>query len=190
MKPRPIYHLDGEPGFRGGERQLLYLAAALRVRGRRGVVCARAGGELEAEARRQGFETDSRCAPALVWRARREGAVIHAHTGHAAGIAALAAWAGVPAVSHRRVDFPVSGLSARLKYGAAGRVVCVSNAIAEIMRSAGAPGSRLAVIPDGLPVTAQESRWAAIDAARFAPPSSEERAASRRPRRIRFPIRS
>ena len=40
MKPRPIYHLDGEPGFRGGERQLLYLAAALRdrVAGRNGLV--------------------------------------------------------------------------------------------------------------------------------------------------------
>jgi glycosyltransferase involved in cell wall biosynthesis len=179
MKPRPIYHLDGEPGLRGGERQLLYLAAALRARGRRNVVCARSGGELEAEARRQGFVTAA-ASLASAWRARSEGAILHAHTGHAAGMAAWASWAGVPVVAHRRVDFPVRGLSARFKYGAAGKVVCVSRAIADIMRAAGTPDSRLAVIPDGLPVTAEESRWASVDQGRFAVPSLEERAACRR----------
>ncbi|MBI2386994.1 MAG: glycosyltransferase [Elusimicrobia bacterium] len=180
MKPRPIYHLDGEPGFRGGERQLLYLAAALRARGRANVVCARAGGELEAEARRQGFETASASALPLLRRARSEGAIIHAHTGHAAGAAAWASWAGVPVVSHRRVDFPVTGLSARWKYGAAGKVVCVSKAIADVMRTAGTPENKLAVIPDGLPATAEESKWACVDPARFAPPTPEQRAACRR----------
>ncbi|MCM2304934.1 MAG: glycosyltransferase, partial [Elusimicrobia bacterium] len=179
MKPRPIYHLDAEPGLRGGERQLLYLAAALRARGRRNVVCARRGGELEAEARRQGFET-ARASAAVVLRARSDGGIVHAHTGHAAGTAALAAWAGLPVVAHRRVDFPVSGLSARWKYGAAGKVVCVSGAIADIMKAAGTPASRLAVIPDGLPATAEESRWAGVDPARFAPPTPEARAAFRR----------
>jgi glycosyltransferase involved in cell wall biosynthesis len=174
MKPRPIYHLDGEPGLRGGERQLLYLAAALRARGRRGVVCARPGGELEAEARRQGFET-APASLAVIARARAEGAILHAHTGHAAGTAAWAAWAGVRTVSHRRVDFPVARLSARLKYGAAGRVVCVSKAIAAIMRAAGTPERLLAVIPDGLPVTEEESKWAAVEGRRFAPPSPGER---------------
>lgn len=179
MKPRPIYHLDGEPGLRGGERQLLYLAAALRARGRRGVICARAGGELEAEARRLGFET-ARASAAVILRARAEGAILHAHTGHAAGTAALGTWAGVPAVSHRRVDFPVKGLSARWKYGAASRIVCVSKAIAAIMKEAGAPESKLAVIPDGIPATPEECNWAGVDPARFAPPSPEERAAHRK----------
>lgn len=179
MKLRPIFHLDGEPGLRGGERQLLYLAAALRARGRRSVVCARRGGELEAEARRQGFETAWATA-AVILRARAEGGILHAHTGHAAGTAALAAWAGAPVVAHRRVDFPVTGLSARWKYGAAGKVVCVSRAIAGIMRAAGTPEPRLAVIPDGLPVTAEESKWASVDPGRFAPPSAAEREACRR----------
>ena len=180
MKPRPIFHLDGEPGLRGGERQLLYLAAALRARGRHGVVYARADGELEAEARRQGFETTAVPAVALVWRARSEGAILHAHTGHASSLAAMASWAGVPVVMHRRVDFRVSGLSAHLKYGSASKIVCVSKAIAEIMRIAGAPETKIAVIPDGLPVTAEESKWAAVDPRRFMPPSADERAALRR----------
>lgn len=179
MKPRPIYHLDGEPGLRGGERQLLYLAAALRARGRRGVVCARPGGELEAEARRQGFET-ARASAAVILRARSEGAILHAHTGHAAGTAAWGAWAGVPAVSHRRVDFPVKGISARWKYGAASRIVCVSKAIAAIMREAGAPDAKLSVVPDGLPVTHEECGWAGVDPSRFSVPSPAERAACRK----------
>ncbi len=180
MKPRPIYHLDGEPGFRGGERQLLYLASALRARGRDGVVCARAGGELEAEARRQGFATLSGSGLAIAMKASSAGAILHAHTGHAAGVAAWSAWAGVPTVSHRRVDFAVNGLSARFKYGSAGKIVCVSAAIAEIMKKAGAPAEKLAVIPDGLPVTAEESKWAGVPATRFAPPSAEERASCRK----------
>jgi len=177
---RPIFHLDGEPGFRGGERQLLYLAASLRARGRDSVVCARAGDELEAEARRQGFETLSGTGLTIALKARAAGAIIHGHTGHAAGTAAWASWAGVPAVSHRRVDFPVSPLSARLKYGSAGKVVCVSGAISEIMKKAGTPESKLAVVPDGLPVTAEESKWAGVPAARYAPPSSEERESCRK----------
>ncbi len=180
MKPRPIYHLDAEPGLRGGERQLLYLAAALRARGRENLICSRPGGELEAEARRQGFATASASAFSLVRRARAQGAIVHAHTGHAAGTAAWASWAGVPVVSHRRVDFPVKGLSARWKYGAAGKVVCVSKAIAEIMKAAGTPAAKLAVIPDGLPVTAEESKWAGVDPERFSPPTAERRAACRR----------
>ena len=187
MKPRPIYHLDGEPGLRGGERQLLYLAAALRARGRRNVVFARPGAELEAEARRQGFETAPASA-AVILKARAEGALLHAHTGHAAGTAAWAAWAGVPVVAHRRVDFPVTSLSARWKYGAAGKVVCVSRAIADIMKAAGTPEGRLAVVPDGLPATAEESKWAAVDPARFVPPSPGERAAFRRALSAEFRI--
>lgn len=179
MKPRPIYHLDDSRSLRGGERQLLYLASALRARGRRGVVCARAGGELEAQARRQGFETRG-MSVAVALRARCEGAILHAHTGRTAGTAALASWAGVSVVSHRRVDFPVSGLSARVKYGSAGKIVCVSQAIAAIMKAAGAPESKLAVIFDGLPVTVEESKWAMVDPHRFAAPSCEERAAYRK----------
>ncbi len=184
MKPRPIYHLNGESGFRGGERQLLYLASALRAGGRRNVIYARSGGELEAAARLQDFETDSLpflcewdpiSAAQIIWRARQTEAILHAHTGHAAGIAALAAWAGIPALAHRRVDFPMSRFSASMKYGAAEKVVCVSRAIAEIMRAAGTHGDKLAVVCDGLPVTAEESRWVAVEPGRFSPPTHEDR---------------
>lgn len=186
MKPRPIFHCDGEPGLRGGERQLLYLAAALRARGRAGLVWAAPGGELEAEARRQGFETASGGTLALIRRARAEGAIVHAHTAGAAKAAALASWAGVRTVSHRRVDFEVAPLSARWKYGSAGKVVCVSRAIRDILERAGTPASKLCVVADCLPVTAEEARWAGVDPARFALPSPGERSAARLALRAEF----
>jgi glycosyltransferase involved in cell wall biosynthesis len=189
MKKRPVFHVDGERGLRGGERQLLYLAGALRARGRSGVVYARGGGELAAESARLGFETralpflgewDPFSAARLAAAARREGAVIHAHTAHAAGLAALAALSGAPWVAHRRVDFPVGALSARLKYARAGRTVAVSAAIAKLLREAGVPEVRLAVVPDGVPATAEESAWVGVDAERYRPPSAAQKSELKR----------
>ena len=180
-RSRPIFHLDGERGLRGGERQLLYLAEALRGRGRRNVVYARPGSELAGESRRRGLETrtlpyfsewDPFSAAKLAFDASREGAILHAHTAHAAGVAALA---GSRRVAHRRVDFEVSGASARFKYGRAGRVVAVSGAIKAVLERAGTPAERIAVVPDAIPASAEECRWAGVDEKLFAPPSAEER---------------
>ena len=192
-----LFHVDSERGFRGGERQLLYLAAALRARGRRSVVYGRAGGELLVEAARQGFEVRSlpflsEWDPVSAWRlaadAKREGAVIHAHTGHAAAVGALAALGGAPFVAHRRVDFAVGALARALKYGRAGKTVAVSSAIAGILRGAGLPADRIAVVPDGLPATAEENAWAQGDADRFKPPAPAEKTQNRKSLSVEFGI--
>lgn len=184
MKPRAIFHLDGEAGFRGGERQALYLAAALRARGVNNVVYARSGSEFAAEAARQGFEVrtvpywgewDPVSAWSLASAARREKALLHAHTAHAAGTAALATMFGAKTVAHRRVDFAVSGVSGRLKYGRAGKVICVSKAIADLMTSAGVANERITVIPDGIPATPEEARWASVEAKQFDEPTANEK---------------
>jgi glycosyltransferase involved in cell wall biosynthesis len=178
-----IVHLDGERGFRGGERQLLYLAAALRERGHENVVACRQGEDLAEESRRQGFETlelpyfaefDPFTALPLL-RARPD--VLHAHTAHGAGVAALARTLGkLPVVAHRRVDFHLrSGFSRRVKYEAAGRVIAVSEAIAGILVEDGLARARIAVVPDGLPVSPEEARWAGVDSERFALPSPQQR---------------
>jgi glycosyltransferase involved in cell wall biosynthesis len=181
-----IFHLDGERGLRGGERQLLYLAAALRARGHRNVVVCR-GGALEREARRLGLET--RRLPflcewdplsALLLRRLAAGSphpIFHSHTGHAAGLARLASAAGGPPVAaHRRVDFPLSGgLSRQFKYDHAGRVVAVSRAIAAILEDDGLPQDHVVVVPDGLPVTAEESSWAGVASDYFQPPAPSEK---------------
>jgi glycosyltransferase involved in cell wall biosynthesis len=188
MRRYTVLHVDGETGLRGGERQLLGLVGALSARGHRNVVCARTDSPLAAEARRRGLETrvfplrgelDFLSAVRLAALARRENAIVHAHTGHACGTAALVALTGVPTVMHRRVDFPVSSFSARYKYGMAGSVVSVSRAIADILARAGVPKSKLAVVTDSVPVTDAEAKWAGCDALPFSPPSPEDRARGR-----------
>lgn len=175
-----LYHLDGERGFRGGERQLLYLAAALRARGRRNVVYCRAGEELETEAKRQGFEVRPLSLLRVLKDARREGAVVHAHTGKTAGFGMMARLAGIPFVAHRRVDFSVGFVASRLKYGLAAKTVAISNAIADILKVSGLPDSNISVVPDGLPVTAEESAWAQTDAGRYRPAKPAEKTEYRR----------
>ena len=107
-----VFHIDGEKGLRGGERQLLYLACALRRRGHRSVVACREPSPLAAEAARLGLERlalpflaefDPLSAAALRRAAgRAERPVLHAHTAHAASVAALES--GVASGS-ARVDF-------------------------------------------------------------------------------------
>lgn len=177
--------------MRGGERQLLYLACALRARGHENIVACRAGCPLEQEAARLGLATltlpylcELDLVSALKARAaarRLKAPILHAHTAHAAGIAALAgALGGPPAVAHRRVDFPLSGgLSARFKYGRAAAVIAVSDAIAGIMAKDGVPPAAISVVRDAIPADAEECAWAQVPTDRFAPASPAEKAGAR-----------
>lgn len=195
-----VFHVDGERGFRGGERQLLYLASALRARGHENVIACRRGQDLAAAAKAQGFETLElpfafELDPYTAWRLaaaakKRSRPVLHAHTGHAAGaIAAARAFSRLPTVAHRRVDFNLTGgLSRRFKYESAGRVVAVSEAIAKVLEQDGLARARVTVVPDAVPVNAEEARWAAVEPSRFSLPSPDERAAARRALRQEFNI--
>lgn len=187
-----IFHIDGERGLRGGERQLLYLACALRARGHRNVVVCRKGGVLGSQAQRLGLETLrlpflNEWDPLTAWplsRAARaaQRPILHAHTAHAAGIAALAgALGGPPRVAHRRVDFALNGtLSRRLKYEAAQSVVAVSKAIGRVLEEGELSPEKIEVVPDGIPVDEEECRWAGIEADRFTPPTTELKEGLRR----------
>ncbi len=192
LAPFDVLHVDGERGLRGGERQLLYLACALRARGHRNVVVCRRGSPLAGEAAAAGLETAfapfwGEWDPVTAWRlrvlcraARRP--VVHAHTAHAAAAAALCrALGGAPFVAHRRVDFPLrGGLSRRLKYDSAGRVVAVSQAIARVLAQDGLGDGKVEVVPDAFPSGERECAWAGLDAARFARPSTRQRLEARR----------
>lgn len=187
-----IFHLDDELGFRGGERQLLYLASALRAAGHDNIVCCRGGSALEPEARRQGFdvlvlpfayEFDLVSARLLARAAkRRSRPVIHAHTGHTVGIAAACRlFGGPPAIAHRRGASRLrGGFSRWLKYDRVARVVAVSHAIEEILTRGGLAARRIAVVPDCIPVTGEEWQAAGFMSPRFAPASPERKAMARR----------
>src|SRR5829696_7148654 len=105
--PLTVVHLDPERGWRGGQRQTLWLASGLARRGHRSIVAARPGEPLYERARSAGL--DLLAALRLRRVIRRAGAhVVHAHSGHSVALGALATL-GTRAivVVTRRVDFPL-----------------------------------------------------------------------------------
>lgn len=159
-----VLHIDTERGWRGGERQTLWLARELARRGHGSIVAARAGEPLAARACAEGVdvvpcnpasEIDPRAAIALrrVIREQRVD-VVHAHTAHAVAVAALATvGTAVPFVVSRRVDFPLRrNVGTRLKYGRAAVFIAISQAVARVLESSGIERARIAVVPDGVDV--------------------------------------
>ena len=156
-----VLHVDTERGWRGGERQVLWLATGMRQRGHRAIVVARHGDELAKRAEAQDIEVidaaprgelDLFAARDLRRVIAQQGAhIVHAHTAHAAAIAALATLGtGARVVIARRVDFPLRrNLGTRLKYSRADAVIAVSNAVAAVVADAGIPRERIHVVPDG-----------------------------------------
>jgi glycosyltransferase involved in cell wall biosynthesis len=157
-----VLHVDTERGWRGGERQTLWLAAEMAKRGHESVVAARQGEPLAARASAAGLSVVdcrpvSELDPRAAWRLRHEIVsrridVVHAHTAHAVAIGAMATLAtGVPLVVARRVDFPLRGnAGTRWKYGRAARIVAVSTAVADVLVAGGVARSRIDVVPDGV----------------------------------------
>jgi L-malate glycosyltransferase len=168
-----VLHVDTERGWRGGERQALWLAAGMRDRGHRAIIVARRGDELARRADALKLEVIE-AAPrgeldlfaardlrrAIV---RHRAQIVHAHTAHAAAIAALATLGtATKIVVARRVDFLLRrNLGTRLKYGRAEAVVAVSKAVAAVVAEGGVPRDRIHVVPDG------------VDLSRLVRPASE-----------------
>jgi len=170
--PGPIVHVSTPRSWRGGEQQLVYLAESLRAGGVPQLVLCPPESELARVCVERGLphatlrrraSIDPLYARAVARAANGAGAVIvHAHDPHAHAGAVLAAslfGLRAPIVVHRRVDFAIGrGRFSRWKYDhpAVRRIVCVSRAIAEIVRPDVRDPSRLRVVHDG------------VDAARFA----------------------
>ncbi len=196
-----LYHLDSERGFRGGERQLLYLAAHLRDQGHDNTVVCRRDSPLDRAARQQEFRVITlpfwgECDPLSVWRliaavrSSRHAPILHAHTGHTAMLASMAGRLGAhPWVVHRRVDFPLrSSLSRRWKYDGAWSIIAVSDNIKRVLKSDGVDESNVRVVPDCLPVTDEEARSAGLPDGPLRPPENGARSGARRTLAERFGV--
>jgi len=168
-----VLHIDTETGWRGGQQQALLLAQGLvahpQFDGESTTVCRR-GSALAARLSAANLpfrELDiaSPWLPSGVLQLRRladklGAEVIHAHASQAHTFAALSTIATRRhLVVTRRVDFMPKSI---WKYRRCARVVAVSQAIAGILRSAGIPDERIAVIHDGI----DPARFAQADAVR------------------------
>jgi glycosyltransferase involved in cell wall biosynthesis len=158
-----IVHVDTETGYSGGETQVFLLLDGLRRRGHHAVLVCPPGSASEVEARRRGIEhTAVRMRGEVdlgaVIHLRREIAaanadIVHLHTGRANWLGGLAArWAGVAAVSTRRMDRPVRrGVRTRFLYGTLlQRTAAISPAVQARLVSAGVPAERVEVIVDAV----------------------------------------
>lgn len=163
-RPLRIVHVDTERGWRGGERQALWLAEGLEAAGHPSVLAARPGEPLYARAM-QGSTEVAPCAPrfeadpvaALRLRrllVARDADIVHAHTAHAAGLSALATIGlRTRLVIARRVDFRLKrNAGTRWKYARAAAVIAVSDAVADIVRQGGVAADKVHVVPDATDV--------------------------------------
>jgi glycosyltransferase involved in cell wall biosynthesis len=174
-RPVPVVlHVDTERGWRGGERQVLWLARLLDRDRYVSVIAARPGEPLAARARDAGIPVvatrpwaEFGLIAAFALRRiilQRRVRIVHAHTAHAAALAALATL-GTPArlVVTRRVDFPLrTNPGSRWKYRRADGVIAISRAVADVLLAGGLIPSRVEVIPSG------------VDLSRPTPPASRD----------------
>jgi len=130
-----VIHVDTAAEWRGGQVQVLHLVRGMEARGMEPtLVCA----ENSRLSREVGFLGERRIVvpPGVSTRGalavrQAAGDLVAAHTSHAHGLALLA---GRPFVVHRRVDFVPT---TKWKYARARGFVCVSQAVADVLRRSG-----------------------------------------------------
>ncbi len=143
----PIVHVDGGRAWRGGQQQMLLLAAELRRRGCAQWIVARDPAIAE-RLRAAGCEAHSFRHPPPI----PSGAVVHAHDGRALSwVLWRGAWRRGRAtlVASRRVAFPPRRLTI-WKYRRARRVLAVSGFIRRQLLAAGLEPERVETVPDGI----------------------------------------
>ena len=154
-----IVHLASGREWRGGQRQVLILAAGLHasapveslvVTGKGTVMAARlvaAGVPTYVTPWGPGLD------PRVVMHtmaALRPGAILHAHDSHAHALAdALARMRRTPIVVTRRVTIPIKNPQ---RYRRAGAVIAVSAAVRALLLREGIPAERIHVIPDAVDI--------------------------------------
>lgn len=159
-------HVDVEPGWRGGQRQVLLLCRGLVRRGHPVTLVAREGGELARRARSDGLaveeisfrgQWDLVAARSLADLVRRhQPDVVGMHSSHSHALGALARWMirieRPPFIVTRRVDFPIGrGLMRGWKYrrGVDG-FIAISEAVRRELVAGGVPGERIRLVHSGV----------------------------------------
>ena len=158
-----VMHINTERGWRGGERQTLWLAQGLVRAGHRSLMVVRPGQPLADRAAEAGLdiipsnpgsELDLAAARWIRRAILANGVdVVHAHTAHAVALAAMAA-RRTPArmVLTRRTVFRLrSNPFTRWKYRRAAAMIAISERVKEVLVEGGMSGANIEVIPSGVP---------------------------------------
>ncbi len=170
-----IVHVETGRHLYGGAQQVLYLITGLSEYGVESVLVCPPDSEVAPAARRQGVAVvELSCRGDLdlrfAWRLRQVLAaerpdIVHCHSRRGADVMGgqAAAMLGIPAIVSRRVDNPEPKFLAAMRYRPFRRVVAISQAIADVLVSAGLDPHKLVVIRS------------AVDADRFAEPVDRPR---------------
>lgn len=165
MKALKILQLSSEKSWRGGEQQIAYLILYLKSKNVDVVVCARKNSafstwcsENEILCYNLGFKNgvDIKTALRIKQIAEKEKVdIINSHSGKSHSLAYLASKFGLdkPMVVHRRVDFPLKtrGFSlAKYNYKNVKSIICVSNAIASLVKQIVQNPERVATVYSGI----------------------------------------
>jgi len=180
--PLRVLHVDTEKGWRGGERQTLWLAMALARMGHFSTIATRPGEPLAIRAREGKLEIvptspvgefDLVAAFRLRAYIRRANIqIVHAHTAHAVALAAFATM-GTNAlmVTTRRVDFRLRpNPASQWKYARASAIIAISEAVAVALVQSGIARDRIEIIPSGVDLSRTFAPATAEDLARLGVP--------------------
>lgn len=155
-----LFQIDAGKEWRGGQRQVLFLARALKARGRSFRLVCPPGSPLHDKAAAEGLpvlplrmkgEFDLPAVLKLAWVMRKHGCrLAHFHDAHGVAVGkAAAALAKVPIrVISRRVDFPIKSLRKYVK--GIDAVIAISDEIKKILVKDGIPSKLIEVIPSGI----------------------------------------
>lgn len=159
-----LFHIDAGKGWRGGQRQSLYLVKELKRRGQPVFFVVQPKSPLHKKAAAAGipifplrirheFDLFSVLRLALAMR-RKNCLLAHFHDAHSVSIgSAAAALARVPLrIISRRVDFPLKkNVLSRLKYiKNIDVVVAISEGVKKVLEEGGLSPERVEVIPSGI----------------------------------------
>ena len=148
-----VLHLDTGREVRGGQRQLMTLAAGLGRRGVEQTVVCNASEGIRTD---QTLAITSPAGGTRLWKQARDVDLIHAHDSRSHTLALI--WApATPLVVARRVAFPPArGVLSRWKYSRPAAYIAVSRHVCRVLVSAGVASERIVVVHDGVWVPSEE----------------------------------
>lgn len=157
-----IVHIDTEKSWRGGQQQVVNLIEGLAQRGHQNILVLKKGSSLQEVCGRLGIPTypirtfgEWDIAAALQinnFLQYFKPHVVHAHSAHAVGLAALSSMGSdFPIIATRRVDFPLRKNPFSLwKHRRLKKIIAISNGVLRVLIQSGIPKEKIELVHSGV----------------------------------------